>query len=264
VIELSDDLSRRISIPSPVQRIISLVPSITETLFSLGAGERIAGITDYCIHPYDGVCNKPKIGGTKNFHVERVLALKPDLVIANAEENRKHQVEKLEQAGIPVFVSFPKTVDGCLKMIADMAALSGTERAAQPILRDIDNARSDAAAHIMQPPPRVLCPIWKDPYMTINADTFIDSVIRASGGTNIFADSTERYPQFTIEEAARRRADVVILPTEPYHFTEADFGPFAALNRKIRIHVVEGELLSWYGPRLARALRVISKLLRSE
>jgi ABC-type Fe3+-hydroxamate transport system substrate-binding protein len=267
MIERIDDLSRCIRLETTAQRIVCLVPSITETLFTLGADERIAGITDYCIHPEAKVRAKTKVGGTKNFVVSRVLALEPDLVVANAEENRKHQIDKLERAGLKVFVTFPRTVDGCLKMIADMAALTGTESAAQPVLAAIEQARSGALAAAVDPPPRVLCSIWKNPYMTINRDTFIDSVIQCCGGQNIFRNDEERYPKFTLEEAARRRPDVVLLPTEPYHFTEADIPEFCEMGEEVpavrrrRIHIVEGELLSWYGPRLSRALAEISSLL---
>jgi ABC-type Fe3+-hydroxamate transport system substrate-binding protein len=268
MIKLTDDLSRTIQLQDVPRRIVCLVPSITETLFALGAGARIAAITDYCIHPETEVRSKTKIGGTKNFHAGRILELMPDLVIANAEENRKHQVEKLEEAGLNVFVTFPKSVDGCMKMIADMGVLTGTESAANRILDSIARARAEALAQAGAPPPGVLCPIWKNPYMTVNHDTFVDSVIRSCGGRNIFADCGERYPQFMLEEAARRNPEVVLLPTEPYHFGESDVPEFERMGKTVpairdrRVHIVEGELLSWYGPRLARALVVVSQLLR--
>ncbi len=267
MIERIDDLSRTVRICQPARRIVCLVPSITETFFAFGAGEHIVGITDYCIHPEDQVRSKPKVGGTKNFFINKVIELEPDLVVANAEENRKHQVEKLEEAGLAVFVTFPKSVEGCLKMIADMAALTGREHAAQIILSSIEEARANALRQAPDPPCRVLCPIWKAPYMTINHDTFVDSVIRNSGGRNIFDDSTDRYPEFTLSEAAARQPDLILLPTEPYHFTEADKAEFHEMGtntpaiRDLRIHIVEGELLSWYGPRLSRALQGISSLL---
>jgi ABC-type Fe3+-hydroxamate transport system substrate-binding protein len=269
MIERIDDLSRPIRLETPAQRIVCLVPSITETLFALGADERIAGVTDYCIHPEIRVRSKTKVGGTKNFFTGKILALEPDLVVANAEENQQHPIEKLEQAGLTVFVTFPRTVDGCLKMISDMAALTGTESAAQPMLAAIEAERTKALAAAVKPRPRVLCPIWKGPYMTINHDTFVDSVIQCCGGQNVFRDSAERYPQFTLEEASRRQPDVVLLPTEPYHFTAADIPGFNEMGKEVpavrnqRIHIVEGELLSWYGPRLSRALAEVSALLRS-
>ena len=119
---------------------------------------------------------------------------------------------------------------------------------------------SEARAHPAQSRSRVLCPIWKAPYMTVNRDTFVDSVILESGGENVFAGHAERYPVFTLAEAAERRPDLIILPTEPYHFTDSDKEDFRALGAGVpavrdgRIHIVEGELLSWYGPRLPRAL----------
>jgi ABC-type Fe3+-hydroxamate transport system substrate-binding protein len=263
MIEIADDLSRIIRIPAPAARIVCLVPSITETLFVLGAGERIAGITDYCIHPGEETGRKTRVGGTKNFRQDKVLALHPDLVVANAEENRRHEIEELERHGLPVFVTFPKTVEGCMKMIGDMASLTGSHEAARPVLDAIRRARAKALARMVRPAPRVLCPIWKDPYMTINRDTYIDSVIRNSGGENIFAELPERYPQFSLQEATRLRPDIVILPTEPYHFTEADKEAFLETGCR-RIHIVEGELLSWYGPRLARALRELSMVMTDE
>ncbi len=269
MIEVLDDFARMIRLESAARRIVCLVPSITETIFALGAGSQLAGITDYCIHPKAEVEAKSKVGGTKNFDVDKVIALEPDLVVANAEENRKHQIEKLEQAGLRVFITFPKTVDGCMKMIADMAALTDKGPAGRRILESIEQVRSKTLMSAPVPPPRVLCPIWKNPYMTINRDTFVDSVIRSCGGQNIFEDSPERYPQFVLEEAAHRRPEVVLLPTEPYHFTEADIPEFENMGsdtpavRERRIHIVEGELLSWYGPRVARALSVISELFKS-
>ncbi len=268
MMERKDDLMRTIRLDAPARRVVSLVPSITETLFALGAGDRIVGITDYCVHPAAEVRFKTRVGGTKNFFTERVLTLAPDLVIANAEENRRHQVELLERAGLPVFVTFPKTVAGCVKMIFDMAALTGSERRAEAIVNDIETALNAARAQAPDPPVRVLCPIWKDPYMTINRDTFVDNVIRSCGGTNIFEDCPERYPEFRLEEAAKRVPEVILLPTEPYHFTEDDRHGFAAMGNDVpavrhsRIHIVEGELLSWYGPRVARALAEVSAILR--
>jgi ABC-type Fe3+-hydroxamate transport system substrate-binding protein len=262
-----DDLGRLLELPVRAERIVCLVPSITETLFALGAGAQVAGVTDYCIHPSDGVRGKEKVGGTKNVAVERVLALHPDLVIANAEENRKHIVERLESAGARIFVTFPRTVDGCVKMISDVAALTGKEDQGGALIRAIEIARSEVRAHFTQRRPRVLCPIWKDPYMTVNRDTFVDNVIVESGGENVFAGHAERYPVFTLVEAAERRPEVIILPTEPYHFRDSDKEDFGALGATVpavrggRIYIVEGELLSWYGPRLPRALLTLSKLL---
>jgi len=136
-----------------LRRIVCLVPSITETLFAFGAGPGVVGITDYCVHPLQEVQAKTKIGGTKNLAVEKIVSLDPDLVIANAEENRKHQIEKLRAAGVKVFVTFPRTVGECLKMMGDVAALTGTEEAAAPLLHSIDQARKEARISAPLSPP---------------------------------------------------------------------------------------------------------------
>jgi len=256
-----DDLGREVELAYPAARIVSLVPSITESLFALGAGSQVVGITDYCMHPAEGVSAKTRVGGTKNIAVDSIISLHPDLVIANVEENTKDQVEQLEQAGLKTFVTFPRTVDGALKMIAAVAALAGSESQGLLMVQSIDEARAAARAPMRAVPVRVLCPIWKDPYMTINGDTFVDSVIRASGGRNVYEERPERYPIFSLEDAAARGPEVVLLPTEPYHFIEADKANFKGLGIA-RIHIVEGELLSWYGPRLSRALATVAALLR--
>ncbi len=269
MIELIDDMGEPFCLEQSAQRVISLVPSITETLFALGAGARIVGVTDFCIHPREEVRVKPRVGGTKNISVEKILSLDPDLVIANAEENRKHHIDRLRAAGVRVFVTFPRTIDQCLKMMADVAALVEAEEAGRQIMEAIAQAREEACSSPCEPPPRVFCPIWKDPYMSINRDTFVDSVVREAGGRNIFEDSSDRYPQVTLAEVAFRKPDLIILPTEPYHFTEEDIVDFRALGetvpavRKNRIHIFEGELLSWYGPRVPRALKALSALFRS-
>jgi ABC-type Fe3+-hydroxamate transport system substrate-binding protein len=263
-----DDLLRLAELEGPAERIICLVPSITETLFALGAGDRVVGITEFCVHPREHVQAKAKVGGTKNVSVEKILSLNPDLVIANVEENRKHHMDKLEKAGLKVFVTYPKTVRGCLKMIADVAALAGAEEEGLALCRSIECARAEVQASLPSVRPRVLCPIWKNPYMSINRDTFVDSVIRDAGGENVFGDKPKRYPGFTLPEVLEKKPEVILLPTEPYRFTEADKADFESLGndlpavRDLRIHIVEGELLSWYGPRLPRALREVSVLLR--
>jgi ABC-type Fe3+-hydroxamate transport system substrate-binding protein len=260
-IELSDDLGRKVQLDKPAQRIVSLIPSVTETLFALGVEERVLGVTDYCIYPPAEVAKKTKVGGPKNVVLETIFSLRPDLVIANVEENRKHQIEQIWNAGIPVLVSFPRTADGCIKMIRDLAKVTETESAAQPIVESIEAARERARRRKAAKPPRILCPIWKNPYRTVNRDTFVHAVIEEAGGENIFADEAERYPKFSLDEAQRHTPEVILLPTEPYHFKEPDKSDFDGW-RGARIHIVEGELLTWHGIRLARALDELSLLLQ--
>ncbi len=268
--ERVDDLGNHVRMEKVAQRIVCLVPSITETLFAIGAGPRVVGITDFCIHPEKEVQAKTRVGGTKNIVVERVLALEPDLVIANAEENRKHQIEELRAAGVKVFVTFPKTIDQSLRMMEDVAALTDAGAGLAPIVQDIRQARQEVRSSLPPSLPSIFCPVWKDPYMSINGDTFVDSIIREAGGRNIFEDCPDRYPRVTLREVARKKPDIVILPTEPYHFAEDDKADFRPRGENLpavcedRIHIVEGELLSWYGPRISRALRVLSAFFRGD
>lgn len=268
MIRRTDDLGRVAELDRPAGRIVSLVPSITETLFALGAGAQVVGVTAYCVHPPEEVRTRTRVGGTKNIAVKTIVELSPDLVIANVEENRKPQIAALEEAGLRVFVTYPRSVDGCIKMIGDVAALAGADERGAELIGAVEQARAEVRDAARTPPVRVLCPIWKNPYMTINGDTYVDSVIRTCGGKNVFAEKAVRYPRFTLPEVVEKKPEVVLLPTEPYRFTPADQADFTALGAEIpavrdgRIHIVEGELLTWYGPRLPRALRAISALLR--
>jgi ABC-type Fe3+-hydroxamate transport system substrate-binding protein len=267
--KITDDLGRDITLRGPAQRILCLVPSITETLFALEAGDRVAGITDFCVHPARRVRNIPKFGGTKTPRLAEIIALRPDLIIANAEENRQHHIRKLESAGLTVFVNFTKTVDGCVKMMHDLGALTGKEKEAATLASTIQEAMREAATRRLDPPPRILGPIWKNPYMSINSDTFVGNILEMSGGQNVFETDPERYPQFALQDLLEKKPEIILLPTEPYRFMEADMADFEALGPEVpavrnrRIHIVEGELLSWYGPRVPRALREISTLIAS-
>jgi len=251
---------------SPPRRIVSLVPSLTEALFALGLGPRVVGVTDWCIHPADGVAGLPKLGGTKNPDLPAILALAPDLVIANREENRRRDVERLEAAGIAVWVTYPRTVREGAQLLRELAGL-GAEGAA---VRDVVEPVEAAIAEAERRPParrlRVFCPIWRDPWMSIGADTYADDLLRLCGGENVFAGRDERrYPRVTLAEVEAAAPEVVLLPDEPYRFAEADVAELSRLDlpaaRDGRIHLIDGTWVSWYGPRIARAVGALRALL---
>lgn len=266
------------------QRIVSLVPSWTEALFAFGAGDRVVGVTDYCIHPADGVAAKTKIGGTKNPRIEQILTLAPDLVIANIEENRKIDVDALQARGVPVFTTFARTVHAVIDELRAIAGLAGARNAdaiIAPIVRALANAPRPAQR------PRVFVAIWRDPWMTANVDTYIGNLIETCGGENIFRERKRRYPlisdlgsapaqelgsrdtrypRVTLDEIGICKPDVILLPDEPYRFTVRDADDLRALPalRNVRIHLIDGTLVSWYGVRTGSAIESISKLLESE
>ncbi len=263
------------------QRIVSLVPSWTEALFALGAGDRVVGVTDYCIYPADGVAGKPKIGGTKNPRVDQILSLAPDLVIANIEENRKPDIDALEARGAPVFATFARTVRAAIDELRDIARLVGATNA-DTVIEPIERALANAPRPVHR-----LCvftAIWRDPWMTANGETYIGNLIETCGGENIFRDRERmfplaadlgraparaveardtRYPRVSLEQVSAWQPDVILLPDEPYRFSERDAAELRAhpALRDARIHLVDGTLVAWHGVRIGRAIETISELL---
>lgn len=264
---LKDALGRDHDFPDAPRRIVSLVPSITELLFALGLDREVVGVTTFCIHPAERVADRPKVGGTKNPLCTRILSLRPDVVIANKEENRRRDVERLEAAGVRVFVTYPRSVREAMSEIEAIAELTRTTVAARPILDDIEAAREEARVRFVPERPRVVALIWKNPWMAVGGDTFAHDMLMASGGQNPFAEAERRYPRLADADLGSAQPDVILLPTEPYAFDERDrldlLGLDCAAARSGRIHIVEGELLSWYGPRMGRALRIFSELIAS-
>jgi ABC-type Fe3+-hydroxamate transport system substrate-binding protein len=275
---VTDDYGRRITFASAPKRVVSLVPSETLSLFDLGCGSAVVGRTDYCELPEDGVRTIPTIGGTKNPRVDDVLDLKPDLVIANQEENTKSDLEKLAQRGARVFISFPRRVAEGIAHVARLALIfgvAGDARVREMTKRGYDAVR-DAEAHeaTLERRVAVFCPIWMKPLMTIHGDTFISDMITLCGGRNVFADRERkyplaadlgrlaplasdgrdtRYPRITIEELVQRAPELVLLPSEPHPFTEEDGAVFRALDipaaKRDAIAMTDGKDLSWYGTR---------------
>jgi ABC-type Fe3+-hydroxamate transport system substrate-binding protein len=253
----------------PARRVVSLIPSITEILFAIGAGDRVVGCTIYCTEPPEGVATKTRVGGEKNPKLEVIRDLGTDLVIANVEENVREHVETLRAWGIAVHVTYPRTVADGIRLVGELGALLEVGERARELEAELqaryDRVRAAAAG---RRPRRVFCPIWRKPYMTINRDTYIHDMLAVSGGANVFRDEATRYPQITLEQVAASEAEVILLPDEPYRFRrvhEADFAPFPDLPavRDGRIHLVDGKLLSWYGPRIAQALEILPPLLEA-
>jgi len=250
----------------PARRIVSLIPSITEILFAIGAGDRVVGCTIYCTEPPEGVATKTRVGGEKNPRLDVIRQLDPDLVIANVEENVREHVDTLRAWGIPVHVTYPRTVADGIRLVGELGALLDVAERAREIEAELqaryDQVRSASAG---RPPRRVFCPIWRRPYMTINRDTYVHDILAVSGGANVFGDESRRYPEIALEQVAAADPEVILLPDEPYRFRRAhvaDFDPFPGLPavRNGRIHLVDGKLLSWYGPRIGEALRVLPPL----
>ena len=281
-------------VTKPPRRVVSLVPSVTESLFDLNLGDRLVAITDYCVYPAAGVAKLPRIGGTKNPDVRRIIDLKPDLVIANQEENRKEDVVTLQEAGVAVWVTFPRTVADAFNLLWNIMH-TFDEPTMVPRIRLMEQTMDwiwrISEKKLEDNPCRVFVPIWLDPLMTFNADTYAHDLLRICGAINVFADRDRqyplkadlgqgdplladdprrvgrdtRYPRVTIEEVVAAQPDMILLPSEPFQFSEEHIALFAALDipaaRSGQILLVDGSLLTWHGTRLAYALDTIPALL---
>lgn len=244
-----DDEGREVPVPGAVHRVVSIVPSLTEAVVGTDPGLLVAA-TDWCTHPAG--LDVPRIRGTKNPDVEAIVALRPDLVVANQEENRLPDLDALRAAGIAVYVTDIRTLDGAFGSLARMLAACGLER--PPWLDDAEQAW--AAVPLAQTRRRAVIPIWRKPWMAVGRDTFTGAVLKRLGIDNVLEDGVERYPRF--DPGALPDIDLAVLPDEPYLFTPAD-GPEAFPD--VPSVLVSGRLLTWYGPSLAEAARELPAAL---
>jgi ABC-type hemin transport system substrate-binding protein len=245
---------------------VSLVPSLTEAVFALGLGERVVGVTEWCVHPAEGVAKLPKLGGTRTPDLAAILALAPDLVIANQEENRRRDVERLEAAGVKVWLTYPRTVAEGAQLLAELAELGASPEARRRVVEPVLEAVAEAERARPAEGVPVFCPIWRDPWMVVGADTYAHDLLTLAGGRNVFAAPRgRRYPRVTLDEVVAAAPEVVLLPDEPYAFGAEDVAELRRLPlpaaQNGRIHLIDGTWVSWYGPRIARALPALRHLL---
>jgi len=247
---VTDQMHRTLDVPVHPQRIISLVPSQTELLYDLGLGERVVGITKFCVHPETSFKTKHRVGGTKKIDIDKVRALMPDLIIGNKEENERADIEALEKE-FPVWMSDVHHLRDAVNMIAEVGHLTGTLDRANDLLRGI--AREFDELKSMEYERSVAYLIWRDPFMVAGGDTFISDMLSRCGLLNVFNDRQERYAEVTPVDLIDAAPDVLLLSSEPFPFTEKHVAEFAALLPKAQVIRVDGEMFSWYGSRLLKA-----------
>jgi ABC-type Fe3+-hydroxamate transport system substrate-binding protein len=251
----TDQLGRTISFDHSPIRVISLVPSQTELLHTLGA--HVVGITKFCVHPTTWFREISRVGGTKDIHPEKIAALQPDLIIANKEENDRDQVEALA-ARYPVWISDIRNLTDALAMIRSVGELVGRTQKAQTLATEIEKAFHELTAAPLTSPLRTAYFIWRNPWMTVGGDTFIHDMLQRSGFTNLFATES-RYP--AVDLATLSNCDLVLLSSEPYPFREKHIKEIQTLLPNAIIRLVDGELFSWYGSRLLQAPAYFRRLL---
>jgi iron complex transport system substrate-binding protein len=233
-------------------RVISLCPSLSELVFDLGLGAQLVGVTKFCIHPAEGMQSIEKLGGTKDPNVERIIELNPDIVLLNREENRIEDAQRLQSAGLNCHVSMPRSVDETAEMVRSIATALERVEAGESIARDIE-ARSQRVRQAARGQVTVswIYLIWRDPWMSVNQDTFVQNLLGQAGGRNAFAELQERYPVVEAQDIAAAKPDAIFLSSEPFPFKQKHIDELVALTGlpRERFHLVDGEYLSWHGSR---------------
>ena len=255
----TDQTGHRIQLEGVPQRIISLVPSQTELLYDLGLDKEVVGITKFCVHPEQWFRSKSRVGGTKQYKLDRIEQLRPDLILANKEENEEAQIKALMERH-PVWVSDIENLEDALDMIRQVGMLTNRQERAASVNREVQRQFADFLTP--EKPIKTAYFIWRSPWMVAGKDTFINDMLRRCGFENVFAAQASRYPEISKEELEEKEVDLLLLSSEPYPFKEKHIEELSALCPKATIKLVDGELFSWYGSRLLKAVPYF-KALRS-
>lgn len=243
-------MGNTITLPELPKRIVSLVPSQTELLFDLGLDEEVIGITKFCVHPKEKFKSVAKVGGTKDFKLDRIRALQPDLIIGNKEENEESKIRELQKE-FPVWMSDITTLKDALDMISSVGKLVGKAEKAAAIAAEINGQFETLRNNQPGKGRKVLYLIWQKPYMAAGKATFINEMLSTCGFEN--AISEERYPEISSETLKALKPDHVFLSSEPYPFRQKHLEELAAIFPTANIRLVDGELFSWYGSRLLQS-----------
>ena len=248
---LTDDLGTPLDSGVPPARVVSLVPSLTEAVAATAPG-LLVGATDYCVHPGD--LDVGRVGGTKWPSLDAVLRLRPDLVLANAEENRREDIDALRAAGMRVWVTYPRTLDEAFVSLRRMFAALGAAAPAWLAEAEAAWAEPGKTRYVR----RAVIPVWRRPWVVLGSGTFAGDVLTRLGVTNLYAEAAERYPRPSLDEIRAAEPDLVVLPDEPYAFSNVD-GPESFPG--VACAFVSGRHLTWYGPSLIEARSLLERQL---
>ncbi|HVR44994.1 MAG TPA: helical backbone metal receptor [Thermoanaerobaculia bacterium] len=255
-VALTDVIGREHRFDRPPGRVVSLVPSLTETLFDLGAGGSVAAVTDFCLFPKAELRALTRIGGTKTPRIDEIARLAPDLIYVNLEENLRRHAEALGKSAA-VFATGPKSVGEVESLLAVLGRIHGVEPAAGEWIARLRREREAAAGRRFT----FACPIWKDPWMWCGGDTYVSDLVSAAGGVNVLAGES-RYPRRPLVEVLALAPEVIFLPDEPYAFTAGDARPIAGAARVVG--PFPGHLFTWHGTRTVAGLRFLRESLAAE
>ena len=251
-----DDLGHPVPLRGTPRRIVSLVPNLTETLWWWHLGQHVVGATEWCVAPPHGFQNAVRVRGTKNPDTSAIVDLAPDVVVANVDENRELDVQRLREAGVPVYVTAPTTIEEAARSLADLgdalrvgAAGAGLAQEIRRVVARVGVAHADLRAFV---------PIWREPWMAVGTGTVAADLLRLAGFAVV--PDQPRYPAVDLDEVAGLSPDAVLLPDEPYLFTDDHRADFAGWPARVRR--IDGTALTWWGPRTPSSLADLVRLAR--
>lgn len=257
---VTDQTGRQVDISEAPRRIVSCVPSITELIAGLGAETRLIGRTKFCIHPSSLSGTVEVIGGTKNLKIEKIIALRPDLIVVNKEENIKEQVEALFGVA-PVYVSDVADLEDNYILIRDLSLILGLKQKGEALNNSISRGFERLSGKIAGlPGVSCLYLIWKNPWMSVGGDSIISNVMRACGLENVLALHT-RYPELQEEMMKELKPDVVLLSSEPFPFSDKHIAEIKSILPDSHVVTVDGTMFSWYGSRMDKAPDYLGQLI---
>ncbi len=268
-ITVKDDVGRKITITKEPQRIISTAPSVTEILFALGLGEKVVGVSTFCNYPEEAKA-KEKIGTFQSPNIEKILSLKPDLIIATGGVQRQ-TVEKLEQLGIPVFVSYPGTLEDVIKSIYTIGRICGAEKNAKDLGFELKLRIAKVTSKVAKAKskPKVFFELWHEPLMSAGPGSFIDDLIKKAGGINIAGSAKSAYPIFSLEQLVKEDPDIIIgaessMSGDPLEISKRPTWNNLKAVKNQKVYKINDDIVFRSGPRLVLALEIIAKYLHPE
>jgi cobalamin transport system substrate-binding protein len=267
-LEVVDQTGRSLTLPAPPRRIVSLVPSVTEILFAIGAHEALAGVTDFCDFPPEAK-RKPSVGGMISPSLEALIALKPDLVVATSSGNRAETFDQLKRLGLPVYLVDPSSVGDVLQLVAGLGELTGHRDAAATVTAELARRIKAVGLRVAgRARPRVLYVLWPDPLIVPGRGALVSEIITLAGGESVTADRGQGYPRMSLEAAVARAPEIIILashgggtPMARDRWNRLESLP--AVKSK-RVYTADGNVMHRYGPRVVDGIETLAKLVHPE
>jgi iron complex transport system substrate-binding protein len=265
-----DEVGREVIVPFPPKKIVSLAPNITEILFSLGLDQEIVGVSTHCNFP-EKAKGTVRVGSYISLDFEKIVSLKPDLIIATAAGNTRDMVERLERFGFPTYVIFPKNVEDIIQSIGHLGKLVGREKEGVEIIQEMKTRRE----RVMEltrglPRPRVFLQIGEAPIVTVGKNSFADDLIRLAGGVNVTGNEKELYPRFGMEEILKRAPEVILIssmnPKGNYQKVLQEWSRWKTIPavKNGRIHLLDSDLIDRPSPRIIEGLEEMARILHPE